>query len=45
MIRGGSKNGDQKNMSLKELGLRAQKLLTCLGSIINKIAGNRMITL
>ena len=35
----GSKNGYQKNMCLKEIGLHAQNLLTILGSIINIIGG------
>ena len=29
----GSKNGYQKDMSLKEIGLRAQNMITILGSI------------
>ena len=37
MVRCGSKNGDQKDMCLEEIGLCAQKLFTILGSIVNII--------
>ena len=33
MVRCGSKKGHQIDMRLKELGLRAQNLLTILGSV------------
>ena len=35
-----SKNGDHKGMCWKETGLRAQNLLTILGSIVNRIWGD-----
>ena len=35
----GSKNRHQKDMWFKEIGLRAQNLLTVLGSIVNVIVG------
>ena len=40
VLRCGSKNGHQKDiMHFKEIGLRAQNLLTILGSIFNMIGG------
>ena len=42
MVRCGSKNGHQKDMCLKEIGLRAQNMLTILGSIVNIIGGTYM---
>ena len=42
VVRYGSKNGQQKDMFLKEIGLCAQVLLTILGSIVNTIRGAYM---
>ena len=39
-----SKNGHQKDMSLKEIRLRAQNMLTILGSKVNMIWGTYMTT-
>jgi hypothetical protein len=33
----GSKNGYQKDMGLKEIGLHVQNMITILGSIVNSI--------
>ena len=40
MVRCGSKNRFRKEMYKKEIGVRAQKLLTNLGSIVNIIPGH-----
>ena len=40
----GSKNGYQKDVCLKEIGLRAQNMITILGSIVDVIGGTRMTT-
>ena len=40
MVSCGSKNGHQNDMSLKEIGLHAHKLLPMLGSILNRIRGH-----
>ena len=37
VVRCGSKNWCQKDMCLKEIGLRAQDILTILGSLVNMI--------
>ena len=37
MICFGSKNGYQKNVDLKEIGLHVQNMITILGSIVNYI--------
>jgi hypothetical protein len=37
VVKCGCKNGHQKDMFLKEIGLRAQNTLTVLGSIVNII--------
>ena len=42
MVRYGSKNGQQKDMCLKEIGLRAQVLITILGSMVNTMGGAYM---
>ena len=44
VVRCGSKNGHQKDMSLKEIGLHAQNMLTILGSKVNMIWGTYMTT-
>ena len=35
---------DTKKMCLKDTGLRAQNILTILGSIVNMVGGTYMIT-
>jgi hypothetical protein len=40
LIRCGCKNGHQKDMCLKEIGLQDQNMLTILGSIANMIGGD-----
>ena len=42
MVRCGSKNGHQKDMCFKEIGLRAENILIILASIVNIIAKNCM---
>ena len=42
VVRCGSKNGFQKDMSLKEIGLGAQNTITILESIVNIIVGTYM---
>ena len=44
VVRCGSKNGHQKDMCSKEIGLHAQNLLTIQGSIFNMVEGTCMIT-
>ena len=44
VVRWGSKNGHQKYMYLKEIGLRAQNMLTILGSLVNMIGVTFMTT-
>ena len=39
VVRCSSKNGDQKDMCLKEIGLHAQNMITILGSIVNISGG------
>ena len=42
VVRCDSKNGFQKDMSLKEIGLGAQNTITILESIVNIIVGTYM---
>ena len=39
MVRCGSKDGHQKDVCLKEIGLRAQTIITVLGSVVNLPGG------
>ena len=39
---GGCKNGHQKDMCLKEIGLHAQNMLIVLGSIVNIIGEDNL---
>ena len=40
MVRCGFKNGYQKGMCLKEIGVHAQNIVFILGSIVNIIEGD-----
>ena len=42
MVRFGSKDGHQKDICLKEIGLRAQTIITVLGSVVNLLGGTYM---
>ena len=39
VVRGGSKNGPQKDMYLNKIGQHVQNMLTILDSIVNNIGG------
>ena len=39
VVRCGSKNGDPKDMCLKEIGLRVQNMIIILGTIVKIIGG------
>ena len=45
VVRCGSKNWHQNDLYLNETGMRAQNMLTILGSLINVIDGAYMTTL
>ena len=40
MVRRSSKNGYQKDMCLKGIGLRAQNMITIIGPIVNILGGD-----
>ena len=41
----GSKNGYQKDICMKEIGLRAKKMITVLSSIVNQHNGGTYMTI